>query len=596
MICLVHALSWRSDDAVVDVDLDLREPSSHLVRVELRLQPRLPQLRLQLPAWTPGSYLIRDYVRNLEGLEVVQGSRVLTAQRLGPACWQVEVDPAASPLTIRYRILATDLTVRTCHLDHEHGFLALAAVVLEVEGERWSPHRLRCLLPEGWRAFSSLPGSLDVAEGVIARDLDQLLDAPLECGPHAERAFSVAGVPHRWVTWAGASSGDGSDDWLLQTFPTLLSDVEQVCLACCRLMGVPRPASEGYLFILHLVDDGYGGLEHDDGTVLIYGRRNLAKADGYRKFLQLVAHEYLHQWNVRRLRPAELTPIDYHRPVAVPTLWFAEGITSYVDQFLPLTAGLSTAEQLLEDLGAELSRYRLTPGRFVQSLRQSSQEAWVKLYRADAYSGDSQISYYLKGAVVALCLDLHLRRSGSCLAVVLQTLWQRFGRYGRGYQEADVLTAFSDAAADLGTLLPNWLESVDDPDLDGYLRDVGLLLEPVEAETPWIGLTAAVDAGQLIARRVQRGGPAETAGLMVGDELLALDGLRLRDPEQLSAALRPGAEQQLLMARRSQIRSLTLSSLPPRPDSYKLIEDPEADAQALQRREQWLSLLGGASW
>ncbi|MFO0104358.1 MAG: M61 family peptidase, partial [Cyanobium sp.] len=263
------------------------------------------------------------------------------------------------------------------------------------------------------------------------------------------------------MSWGTTLSGDDpvvADD-------QLLADVERVCLACCRLMGVERPAADHYLFVLHLTEAGYGGLEHDCSSVLQYGRRKLADAEGRRRFLQLVAHEYLHQWNVRRLRPAELVPFDYHQPGVVPSLWFAEGVTSYVDQLLPHVAGICTPEEVLSDLGSDLSRTLLTPGRRVPSLRLSSQEAWVKLYKPDAYSANSQVSYYLKGAVVALVLDLHLRRSGSCLPSVLRQLWRSHGRWGRGYRESDLQAAFTAAAPDLAQLLPSWLEGTDDPDL-----------------------------------------------------------------------------------------------------------------------------------
>ncbi|NDC36354.1 MAG: M61 family peptidase, partial [Synechococcaceae bacterium WB9_2_112] len=359
-------------------------------------------------------------------------------------------------------------TVRTAHLDQDHGFLPLAAVVLEVEGERWSPHRLGLDLPEGWQCF--LPLNRHDDGGYVARDFDALIDAPLEVGPHTVQTFQVGDVPHRWVTWAGGRSevgGEGGDGqaWLLDRWPNLLADVRAVAEACCRLMGVERPASSDYLFVLHLLDEGYGGLEHDNASVLVYGRSALETADGYRRFLQLVAHEYLHQWNVRRLRPRELAPIDYHRPQLVPGLWFAEGVTSYFDQLLPIAAGLCEPVTLWQDLGEDLSRFRLTPGRQVQCLRDSSMEAWVKLYRADAYAPDSQISYYLKGAVLALVLDLHLRRQGQALATVLRDLWQRLGRWGRGYGDDDLISAFSAAAPDLEGLLPQWLTNLSDPDL-----------------------------------------------------------------------------------------------------------------------------------
>jgi len=569
---------------VVRVHLDLRDPQRHLVGVELELQPQLARLQVQLPGWTPGSYLIRDYVRQLEGLEALQDGTSLPLRRLGPAAWQLCPDPSGGPLTIRYRVLATELSVRTCHLDDQHGFLALAAVVLELEGERWSGYELSCSLPPHWQAFCPLPQ--DAATGRWSADsYDALLDSPLEAGPHRALPFQVAGVPHTWVCWGGP---EGADQWLLDRHPALLADVERVCEACCRLLGEEHPAADHYLFVLHLLDQAYGGLEHDNSTVLVYGRRDFEKPNGYRRFLQLVAHEYLHQWNVRRLRPAELTPIDYHRAPIVPSLWFAEGVTSYLDQFLPHSAGLTTAEQLFDDLGEDLSRYRLTPGRQVQSLRSSSQEAWVKLYKADAYAADSQVSYYLKGAVVALCLDLHLRQHGSSLAAVLRRLWTSHGRWGRGYSEADLLHAFQVEAPDLGEQLPRWLDGLDDPDLDGYLSTVGLQLEAEMAAAPWAGVTARLDAGGLLAQRVWRHGPAEQAGLMVGDELIALDGERLRQPEQFTAALRAGSGQELLIARRGQLRTLALQCAPPQAERYRLKAIAGASPDCLERQRRWL--------
>jgi len=567
---------------VVQIHLDLSEPQQHLVAVQIQIQPRLSRMRLALPGWTPGSYVIRDYVRQLEGLAVEQDGLALEPQRLEPSAWGVTCNPSGGLLTIRYRVLATELTVRTCHLDHEHGFLALAAVVLELEGERWSPHQLSCSLPQGWQAFVPLPCTNGVWQ---ARDLDQLIDSPLEAGPHQPLPFTVLGVPHQLVCWAGQP---GDERWLLEKHPALLDDLCRVCEACCRLMGVERPAAGRYLVILHLVDEGYGGLEHDDSTVLIYGRDNLEKPNGYRRFLQLVAHEYLHQWNVRRLRPAELTPIDYHRPPVVPSLWFAEGVTSYLDQFLPLSAGLSEPDDLLSDLGEDLSRYRLTPGRAVQSLRESSREAWVKLYKADAYSADAQVSYYLKGAVVALCLDLHLRRCGGSLMQVLQQLWLSHGRWGRGYSGADLVQAFAASAPDLAATLPCWLQDLDDPDLDGYLSSVGLFLEAEMASTPWAGLTPRQESGGLTAARVVRGGPAERAGVMVGDELVALDQQRLKSPEDLQRALRAHQPQTLLIARRSQLRSLAFCPEPPQVERYRLKRvDDATDAQRIAQ-QRWL--------
>lgn len=565
------------------VQLDLREPHRHLVRVRLHATPRSLQPELRLPAWTPGSYLIRDHVRHLEALEVRQGGIPVATVRSGAASWRLDLTSLA-PLEIRYRLQALELSVRTCHLSTDHAFLALAAVVLQVSGERWHPHRLELQLPEGWQAFVSLPS--DGENAWIATDFDRLIDSPVEAGPHPCHRFEVAGVPHRWVTLGPDLPADD---------PLWLADVERVALACCRLMGEPAPASPDYLFVLHLLAEAYGGLEHDHGCVLQFGRRALAAPAGRRKLLQLVAHEYLHQWNVRRLRPAELTPIDYDRAAIVPGLWFAEGVTSYFDLLLPLAAGIGTEAELLDDLGADLSRYLLTPGRRVQGLRQSAEEAWVKLYRQDASSADSQISYYLKGAVVALVLDLHLRRQGSCLALVLRALWRSHGAWGRGYRNADLIAAFAEQASDLAELLPHWLESTDDPDLSGYLADLGLALVPQSATEPFLGWQLEDGAERpMQLKRVHRDGPAERAHLQPGDELLALDGVRLRRQDDLSLALGPTTaplERDLLYCRDGRVRSTVLLPEPPAVASWQLVIDPLlASERTALNRQRWLSL------
>ena len=566
-----------------ELTLDLTAPRGHRLGVSLRHQPRQPRLELSLPQWTPGSYLIRNYVRRLEGLELRQGDRLLALRRLAVNRWQADL-PSLEAIELRYRVQAPELSVRTCHLDDDHGFLALAAVALAIEGERWSPHGLTLRLPAGWRPFVPLPERPE--GGWLARDYDQLIDTPIEAGPHPEHAFAVAGVPHRWVEWGGDLPAED---------PRWLEDVAAVCQACCRLMGVERPAAASYLFVLHRTDQGYGGLEHDCSTVLQFGRRALAKPDGRRKLLQLVAHEYLHQWNVRRLRPRELVPYDYDRAVIVPSLWFAEGVTSYVDLLLPHAAGLTSEAEVLEDLGAELSRYLRSPGRRVQSLQASSEEAWVKLYLADTHSRPRQISYYLKGAVLALVLDLHLRARGSHLPAVLQQLWRSHGRAGRGYGPDDLIAAFADHGPELATLLPCWLTDLDDPPLAEALAQVGLRLEPERASQPFWGWQLEATAQGLIVQAVEPESPAEQAGLSVGDELLTLAGLRLRQSEDLALVTGdggPGDGLELLAVRDGRLRRTAITPAPPAVERWRLVRDSRSSLACAERRTDWLLLRG----
>ena len=565
-----------------ELELDLRDPHSQRLNARLTFTPHTTSLGLSLPRWTPGSYLLREYVGQLEGLQLQQGDIALRPRRVTPFRWELNV-PSLAPVTVTYAVQATELTVRTAHLNDEHGFLPLAAIVLQIDGQRWLPHRLQLLLPAGWQAFVPLPPHDD--GGWLAADLDQLIDSPVEVGAHPCHTFAVAGVPHRWVSWGGDVAHQDRQ-WL--------ADVERVCLACCRLMGVERPAADAYLFVLHLSEAGYGGLEHDTSTVLQFGRRRLARPDGRRKLLQLVAHEYLHQWNVRRLRPSQLVPIDYDRAVVVPTLWFAEGITSYVDQLLPHAAGCCPAHEVLEDLGADLGRYLGSQGRYVQSLRASSEEAWVKLYRPHPHAANQQVSYYLKGAVLALTLDLHLRRQGSWLGAVLQDLWRSHGASRRGYGEDDLLNAFAHHAADLRTLLPHWLNSTEDPPFAALLADVGLRLEPVQPSGVALGWQLEQrPSGGLWVTRTHRDGPAQQAGLQVGDELIALGPERLRQQEdlnQLLATVEPGEPLELLVSREGLLRRANLHPVPAKPDRWQLQVDGDASALAHQRRDAWLQL------
>lgn len=564
-----------------DIRISLTQPHRQLVQVRIAVKPQQRRLRLSLPEWTPGSYLIRHYVRRLEGLELWQADRRLALQRRAVAAWQAQLN-SLEPIEIRYQLLAPELTVRTSQLTAEHAFLAMASVVLAIEGERWSAHRLSLELPEAWQPFVALPQQPDGSW--IAADYDQLIDTPVEAGPHPCHRFELAGVPHRWVEWGGD---------LAQEDPAWLGDLQQLCLACCQLMGVERPAADHYLFVLHRTASGYGGLEHDNGSVLQFGRRALAKPEGRRQLLQLVAHEYLHQWNVRRLRPLELATYDYDQAVVIPSLWFAEGVTSYLDQLLPLAAGLSGEAELLEDLGADLSRYLLTAGRQVQSLQASSEEAWVKLYLADAHSGSSQVSYYLKGAVLALVLDLRLRQRGYCLPLVLQQLWRSHGAIGRGYRQAELIAAFAAHDPELSELLPQWLNSTEDPPIAEALAVVGLRLQPEIAPEPWLGWQLEATNAGLILQRLQRDSPAQLAGLLAGDELLALDGVRLRSPEDLTPlwAAAPWCQpRQLLWVRDGLVRSGEITAAAPAVQRWRLLVDPEAEPASAARRASWLRL------
>ena len=375
---------------------------------------------LQLPVWTPGSYTVRDHAQHLHSLRLSNGSTVQKVRRLSPSRWLCELT-TLEPVTLSYAIESRDLTVRTGLLDPDFASLSLASVAMEIEGFRWMPHHLEVSAPSHWQVHLPLESSV---KGWLAPDFDALIDTPLHAGPFAVEPFTVHGHRHELLLIGAPPFG-----WP----ESFISDIERVCQATCDLMGTPPPAGDRYQLVLQLLEKGYGGLEHDHSAVLQFNWSALASKKGYRQLLQLVGHEYLHQWNVRRLRPVELRPYNYSQPVICEGLWFAEGITSYYDLFLPLWAGCTDQTMLLEDFGEELSSVLMSPGRSIQSLSMSAEEAWVKLYKATPASRDTQISYYRLGAAVAFCLDVRLRSFGSSLPVLLRHLWSFFGEQRRGF-------------------------------------------------------------------------------------------------------------------------------------------------------------------
>ena len=561
----------------MNIHLDLRRSQDQTILVSLEWTPLVSRQVLQFPLWTPGSYTVRDPAQHLNSLELRSASAGLPLQRIAPNRWLAEL-PDLSPLRLTYRLEARDLTVRTAYLDSDFASLSPAAVVMEVEGFRWEPHHLSVAVPDHWQAHCPLPVT---DGGWVASDFDELIDSPLHAGPFSATGFEVNGCRHELLL-----IGDPPGGWP----KAFTADVERVCEATCQLMGTSPPAGDRYQLVIQMLDSGYGGLEHDHSSVLQFSWSGLAKKDGYRQLLQLVGHEYLHQWNVRRLRPIEYRPYDYGRSVVSEGLWFAEGITSYFDLALPLIAGCSDRSMLLQDLGEELSRVLMTPGRRIQSLSDSAQEAWIKLYKSSVVSPDSQVSYYRLGAATAFCLDVRLRAVGSSLADLLRGLWQSHGQSGRGFHRRDLSAWLKPLEPTLATDLDHWLDQPDVLPLHDCLAMIGARLNPVPLQRPHHGLTLTDSNGRVVVRRVAVDSPARNTGLVPGDELIAVDSRRLHSTDDLSLLLDVDRPATITYARR---RCLAEAQLVPTQgvDRWSLELDSGAGSQQLALRERWFRFL-----
>ncbi len=563
---------------VVTLRLDLRDAASQTLRVEQCWIPRHAQAQWQLPIWTPGSYTVRDPVQHLHSLCLRQGDHVLAPQRRSPSLWSATVEPD-SLLRLTYQLEARQLTVRTCYLDPDFASLCLSAVAMLVEEERWAEHRLELQLPAEWQAHVPLPQE---SGSYRAEHFDALVDSPVHAGAFPAQSFEVEGFRHELVLIGAPPQGWPS---------TLLADIEAVCTATCRLMAEPPAAGDRYQLVIQMLDQGYGGLEHDHGAVLQFSWPALASESGYHELLQLVGHEYLHQWNVRRLRPKEYVPYDHGAAVLSDGLWFAEGVTSYYDLALPLLAGRSDRDQLLKDLGRDLSRVLLNPGLQVQSLADSSREAWVRLYKRAPAAADSQISYYLLGAALAFCLDVQLRQAEASLAQVLRDLWCRFGRSGRGYGRADIQAQIAWVSPQLAAALPGWLDNRGTLPIDACVSAIGLRLEPVWSEEGDTGLQLRQEGEMVVVERVRRHSPGHAAGLVPGDELVAVRGRRLRNLEQWPQLLRGDAQLPIVLARRGVLSTSSLTQAEPTLDRWQLRCDPEASPSACALRDAWFQIV-----
>ena len=499
---------------------------AHLFHVTLTIAQPAAQQRVALPVWIPGSYMVREFAKNLQNLRATQGRRSVPLQQLDKATWQVDAAPG-KPLVLTYAVYALDNSVRTAWLDASRGFFNGTSLCLQVAGQETLPHALELMSTRAtatWHVATGLPAVATNTRGFgsyMADDYDALVDHPFELGHFWSGEFKACGVPHRFVVAGAAPSFDGA---------RLLADTQKICEAEIRFWH-PRgkPPHTNYVFMLNAVDDGYGGLEHRNSTALICTRRDLPRvgdkrsSEGYTTLLGLISHEYFHTWNVKRLKPAAFAQFDYSRENYTHQLWFFEGFTSYYDDLLLRRAGLLDDAAYLRLLNKTINQVDQTPGRLVQSVAESSFDAWVKYYRQDENTPNATVSYYTKGALVALCLDLTLRAEGTTdLDEVMRSLFKRCK--GGPMSEADLLDVLQLLAGrSLAPELAQWVHSTDTLPLQPLLERHGVAVHADPSHMAQrLGLRVA-ETGNIVVKTVLRGGAAEKAGFCAGDEWLGVE-------------------------------------------------------------------------
>jgi len=588
-------------------------PAAHLFEVRLTVANPDPEgQEFALPAWIPGSYMIRDYARHVVGIRAESDGVSLAVQKLDKSRWKTAASERA--VTLVLEIYAHDDSVRGAHLDTTHAYFNGPCVFPSVAGQE----DVECyveILPadiaesKHWRVATSMnrAGAEEYGFGTyVASDYDELIDHPVEIGNLAIGEFQAGGVPHV-IAIRGNTRAD---------MARLCHDLETLCSFHMEMLGKPVDLDR-YVFLLHAPGKGYGGLEHRWSTSLVSNRDSLPirGEDGvspeYRTLLGLISHEYFHLWNVKRLKPAVFTPFDLSAETHTELLWVFEGITSYYDDLALVRSGLIPEAEYFELLGQTISRVIRGQGRRRQSVAESSFDAWTKFYKQDANAGNAIVSYYAKGALVALALDLKLRSETEgrvSLDDVMRACWAKWGETGDGMPEQGLETvAAKISGLDLGDFFDATVRGTGELPLEQLLREHGVSYclrkaagrndrggkkgEPDKQPAAWIGATLASRGGKAVFSSLSNGGPAELAGVSPGDELVALDGLRVSvsGSDSRIRRYRPGDNSELTIFRADELLTLNLRWAEAPDDTCYLQQDSNSETSHVARRESWLS-------
>jgi predicted metalloprotease with PDZ domain len=598
--------------ALVAYRVLLSRPEAHLFTVECSIPAPDPAgERFALPAWIPGSYLVRDFARHVVAMAASADGKVARVEKTCKDQWLVPPGPSKS-LTVRIEVYAWDLSVRGAHLDTRHAFFNGTSLFLRVLGREHHACTVELERPKGkayaeWRVATAMPraGATErFGFGLYqAPDYAELIDHPVEMGRFDLVQFEAEGVHHDFAL-SGVHRAD---------LKRLRADLTKICGWQIRFWGNPAPMAR-YVFLATAVGEGYGGLEHRASTALILKRDDLPKPppagkksdptidERYRNFLGLASHEYFHTWLVKRIQPAEFTGpngIDLQRENPTEMLWLFEGFTSYYDDLTLLRSGLISDTDYLVCLSKTVAAVFGTPGRFRQSVAEASFDAWIKYYKPDENTPNSTISYYAKGALVALALDLTLRQAtlgNRSLDDVMRQLWAEHGRTGRGVSEADLRRIVTEQLPELPArqikqFFDYSLHGTADLPIAELLATHGVKLAFEGAGAPSLGirLDAKADGEARIAVAFE-GSAAQKAGLSALDTLVAIDGLRVTGSnlDTLLAHYRVGDVIDIHAFRRDELREfrLTLQAAQPASCSLNKVDDPSK--AALRLRKSWL--------
>lgn len=585
--CAAPALAQAPATEPIRYTVSFPAPQTHYVEVSAVVPTgRQPQIELMMAVWTPGSYMVREYSRHVEGLTATGAAgRALTVDKSAKNRWRIATGGLPA-VTVKYRVYGREMSVRTNWIEADFAVLNGAPTFLTLVDGMKRPHEVVIEPARGWRrSMTGLPEMGGGEHRYRAPDYDTLVDSPIAIGNPTINEFTVDGKKHYLVNIGDSKAFDGAR--AARDFETLVQ--------AQRGMWGSLPYDKYVVLNVTTILAGQagGGLEHLNSTMLMVSPNATRTRQGYLTWLELVSHEFFHVWNVKRLRPVELGPFDYEREVYTRSLWIAEGLTEYYSLVLLHRAGLSTIDELLDSLSGEIETLQNTPGRLVHSAAAASFDAWIKYYRPDENSVNSAVSYYTKGVVISLLLDARIRKAtngAKSLDDAMRAAYQKYSG-ARGYTPDEFRAVVEQVAGtSLAAFWNTAIEGTAELDYAEALETFGLRFRPGSAGRAYLGTNTRNDTGRLVVTQVRRGTPAHDAGLNVDDEILGIDDVRVR-ADQFATRLdlyKPGDKVTLLVARRDQIKrvEVTLAAEPPR--QWRLETIPGATPFQTQNRSRWL--------
>ena len=578
----------------------MSDPTSHELEVTMEI-PALPErsmIRFGMPAWAPGSYMVRDFARHVYDLQATDlRGKPLPLDRLDKQRW--EVASGGAPVRIRYRVFAFEESVRTSFFDDRHAYWNGTSLFFYVEDEWLRPSLVEVIPRRGWQVSTALAPVKGAAASYLATSYDQLADSPFEVGTHQVHGFRAAGARFE-VAIFGRTNAE---------VPRLLADLRRIVTAAAELFG--GFPFDRYLFVVHCLSARGGGLEHAASTTLDIAGMSFEDQKGYQRFAELAAHEFFHTWNVKRIRDKVLGPFDYQRENYTRLLWFHEGFTEFMESILLLRAGVIDPETYVDDLAEDWPKYFHRPGRNVTALTELSFEAWIKLYKPAENHNNRTVSYYEKGKWAAVVLEVMIRQStGGRRGVedVFRRLWDDFGRKDRGLTEADIESAVAAVAGrSLGNYFARYIRGTDELPVLPLLRKAGVVVtaepawedehDPVRSRRmrgysgiTWAPASGAPSGERAVIRTVVPDSPAWRAGLTHGDEVVAVDGMKVNAATVVKrlADFPVGEAIEVHFFRRESLRRTALTLETNRERRYEFAIDDQAVESARAIRRGWL--------